>query len=224
MKRLFFVLSGSLLILSACGNEAETGKSEDVREESVKKEVEKKEKKTPYESIVLNEKHPLFLDDLDSVLAFAKEHPKKYITLENVGGKSYSAYRDETIIFYKGYDYNGFVTDIQIYLEKANQEMSVDDALSLANEYLASDFIKQNYSVVDSFKIVPNDDNKTDKKENVVIEYRKKDESLKQPNSFYVSIESEDGKVDQVLLRDEMPKWINFLDRNGLMKEDFNLN
>lgn len=204
-----------VLVLSACGSEGE---------KTV--EIGKETKETPYESIVLNEEHPLFLDDLESAMSFAKEHSKKHIALENVGGKNFSEYMDETIILYKGFDSQGIITDIQIYLDKADEEIGVKEALSLANDYLSSDFIQENYIVEESFKIVPKD---KAKKENIVIKYRmndesKEDEALNQPLSFNVILELKDDKVNLIWLNKDKPKWMNFLEKNGYMKEDWDMN
>lgn len=216
MKKLLSMFSLSLvLVLSACGSEGE---------KTV--EIGKETKETPYESIVLNEEHPLFLDDLESAMSFAKEHSKKHIALENVGGKNFSEYMDETIILYKGFDSQGIITDIQIYLDKADEEIGVKEALSLANDYLSSDFIQENYIVEESFKIVPKD---KAKKENIVIKYRmndesKEDEALNQPLSFNVILELKDDKVNLIWLNKDKPKWMNFLEKNGYMKEDWDMN
>lgn len=216
MKKLLSILLLSLvLVLSACGSE--DGKPVEIGKET---------KVTPYESIVLNEKHPLFLDDLDSAMSFAKEHSKKHIALESVGGENYSEYMDETIILYKGFDHQGIITDIQIYLSKADEEIELKEALFLANDYLSSDFIQENYIVEESFKIVPQD--KT-KKENIVIKYlmndeSKRDETLKQPLTFNVIFELEDDEVNLVWLSKDKPNWMNYLDRNGYVQEDWDIN
>ncbi|MCM3745096.1 hypothetical protein M3193_13225 [Sporosarcina luteola] len=214
LKNRFIVLCCVLLLLAACGDE---------------NDVEETERKTPFESIVLNDNHPMYLDDLESALHFAEQHSKKNIAVENVGGKSYSKYTDETIIIYKGYDNRGIITDIQIYLSKADEDIDLKKGLSVANDYLSSDFIKENYIIEDSYKIVPKDRTRKDVKDHIVIEYRmidesKRDEASKQPITFYVMLELVDDKVYLVRIHTDKPNWMRRLEFNGYDKEDWDIN
>lgn len=78
---------------------------------------------------MLNEHHPFYLDDVDNAIYFARGHSKEQIAVDIIGGKTYRAYGDETIIFYSGYQHQGIISDIQIYLSKADRAIDLNQLM-----------------------------------------------------------------------------------------------
>lgn len=189
-------------------------------------EVEDTSLNDSHKSIIFDESHPQYLDSIDNVLNFSKKHPKEKVSVNVLGGKGYSKYGDETIISYQGLKSDGYITDIQVYLSKVDEKININDSLSLINSYLSNEIVKNNYSIVESFKFISE---KESKKESFVIKYQLNSEKenhipFEIPLQFYAILEVENDTVDLIRLTKNTPKWMHFADKNGYKKEKWNIN
>jgi hypothetical protein len=220
VKKLVFLLMVALL-LSACGdNESEVTKEEPKQEETEEKEVVAK---SDYEKVILDNEHPLFFSDNDSALIFAEKHPKEKVVVDIVGGKKHSKYGDKTLIMLKGFDSDGFIKGIEIYVGKTDEDLNIEEAIKLADEYTKSDLINKNYFVDESVKIFSENEDKSDY---IRFTYKKNEKPVDaedMPYTFYVIVESNNEIVDMVWITHQTPKWMNFLSKNGYESKEFHL-
>lgn len=198
----------------------------------IEKEQSKKEdnnKTSLINEIILSQGHPIYYGNIENAIPYAKKIGKKFISVDIVGGDKYSKYTDDTVLVIRGYEYNGLITDIQIYPNNINESMDTNKAIDLANKYLPADIIKKYYKQPTGEIYTPEDKSKNIYK---VIEYdfnevgdkEREDDEFKYRSNIYVTLEEENNKVMMIRIHHELPNWMMRSEFNGYKVEEWSIN
>lgn len=138
---------------------------------------------------------------------------------------------DDVLISMGGYkqeEKNEVIRSLGIYFK---DPISVEDALSVAREYMPDDVIAKWYEYKDSYEIVPKDE-KGDTTAYYFISYRLTDAAS---DAYYNNEHSYSGTIDVELVSNDngahissvnfqfgTPKFVGFLEKNGLEKKEWN--
>lgn len=145
---------------------------------------------------------------------------------------SYLDFTDKTILVLDGYhtEDNEIIRDIEIYFENFSEPMDIylEDALWLTSGYIPYDIIDEWYEFSSSYKAIP-EDLQEQKEKYYVIEYALTEEGgeayYDDKHSFSgritIIITEELGKIKTVTMHFGVPKWMNSLERNSYIKEEW---
>lgn len=136
-----------------------------------------------------------------------------------------SSYNESSILLIESYlEDEDIITDIEIYFKEysnSTNSVTLEEALELAKEYFPYDLIRENYTFFNSYKISP-EDPYSDKDVAYVIQYSltKKEDNL--PGHIVLMLGGKDeSSIEYLRFIIRLPKWTNFLERNGYLQEQW---
>lgn len=102
-------------------------------------------------SIITQEGHPLYFDNVEAAKEFYKDYVGNQVLISS-GAQDYS---DNTLITISGYSTKDTKIDaIQIYLKNVNRKIYIDEALTIAKDYLPLSLLEEYYDFEDSYILI----------------------------------------------------------------------
>ena len=175
--------------------------------------------------------HPAYYGSMQEAELIWEDVPKEKILFAD----SSTRYSDKTILVLDGYDTEDDevlrIRDIEIYFDNFSEPMDIylEDALGLISSYIPYDVINEWYEFSSSYKVMPKDLQEKNEKY-YVVEYALTEEGgdayYDDKHSFGGRItiiiqEDEFGKIKTVTMDLGVPKWMNFLERNGYIEQEW---
>lgn len=168
--------------------------------------------------------------DLFSEIINAKDHPQFHGSLskaketwysysKNVHIDSYSSYNDDTLLTISGIKDEDIINNIEFYPLNASKNLSVDEALSIAYDFINASFINEAYSAPETY-IVKREQNNV-----YVLQYTLTDAGRELYKDIYISgrvvilVEEENGIVYNMRITTDTPRWFVAKDRNYIKEE-----
>ena len=193
--------------------------------------VSESKAETDYE-IVLRDGHPKYYGSTSAAHSTWDDVEKGKIVFAD----SYDRYSDKTILLMAGYaqgEKNELISDIEIYFNNFTQldDVDLNTALDVAQEYLPNDIIQQWYQYKSSKKIVPIED--SEKETYYVISYALTEDgssayyAKEHPYSGTIDViirQAVGGNIDSLTIGFGTPRWMSSLEQNGYKTEDWSYN
>lgn len=194
-----------ILLLNGCVNDAD-----------------KKEDISAINSILLNEKHPVYYGNLKDAKNFSENFSEKTVVVDD----QYSFDSEKTLLYISGYDNS--IRDIQIYLDKTNERVTEKKGLKIANSYLPKDILKKYYSEPSYEKYIPKDTSKSIFK---VISYglteyghQYYEKEHKYQGAVTVIFEEYNQEIKTITITFDEPRWMFSAEMNGYTVEEWKIN
>ena len=230
MKKAIFLFVALAMCLSlyACGNSV----TADTESAEVSTEITTENSTAPVNAdweIITRTGHPRYYGSTSEAHKIWQGVAKEKI----VYADSYHDYSDETVRLMTGYskeEKNEIIRGVEIYLENFEEPMtiSLEEAIQLADGYMPYDIIEEWYEYGLSCCIKPKD---IQKDTYYVVEYYLTDEASdagyanEHPYSGRITVifhtDSTTGNVNGISIGFGTPKWMNFLEKNGYEKTEW---
>lgn len=169
--------------------------------------------------------HPTYYGSMQDAKWAWADVPRKKFHYQKPG----LSHPGDKILVLIGYD--DIIKDIYIYFDNFSEPMDIylEDALWLISGYIPYDIIDEWYEFDYSYKAIPEDLQKKSEKY-YVVEYSLTDKGSEAgyegKHSFsgritIIITEDEQGKIKTVMMKFGVPNWMNSLERNSYIKEEW---
>lgn len=184
-------------------------------------QVESEQKVDVFEELIFNEHSPKMYEEFtEDLLKYAKSMPKNYIALNFVGNLKYQKpkYSDDTIVSYTGFSSTG-TSDINIYLNRLNEEVSQSKVFEIIEFYLSTPGLMDQMNFQESY-ILEHEEKSNYK----IIQYAPNEDIegfLKR--SIYIFLEENNDEIATLRISNDQPRWIIHYEKNGYERKDWDL-